>query len=167
MNPEDMTGKEPIELGEGRAPKKEEVLPEDVDKIGKMNKDALKVFAWRKLGINLDLSQHIGIIRGELIKKSQIALGIILQDTSIDDSTRDAIEKIIPMYVKHPRTGRVFDSSPELLKRNDLIPCTREGVPLRQNEYYLPVPTPQFKGSSKNEMERMAAGMEKQIRHDL
>lgn len=169
MNPEDMTGKEPIDLGEKRAGEleKEAVLPEDVDKIMKFNKDALRVYAFKKFGFNLDLSQHIAIIRGELVKKAQIALGIILQDSSTDEATREAIEKIIPMYVKNGKTNRVFASSPELLKRQDLIPCTKEGIPLRANEYYIPAPKPQFKGDSRNEMERLHAGMEQQIRTDV
>jgi hypothetical protein len=169
MNPEDMTGKEPIELGERRsdAVKKESVLPEDIDKIMKLNKDALRVYALKKLGINLDLSQHIAIIRGDIVKRAQVALGIILQDSSTDESTRKEIEKIIPMYVKNNKTNRVFDSSPELLKRQDLIPCTKEGIPLKANEYYIPVSRPRFKGNSRNELERMYAGMEQQIRNDL
>lgn len=169
MEPENLTGNEPIELGErkpGEA-RKEAVVPEDVEKIMKFNKDALRTYALKKFGFNLDLSQHIAIIRGELVKKAQIALGIILQDSSTDDSMREAIEKIIPMFVKHPKTGRVFDSSPELLKRQDLIPCTSNGTPLRANEYYIPVPKPAFKGDSRHEMERMHAGMETQIRTDL
>lgn len=167
MHPADMTGTEPIDLGEGKAVEKEGVLPEDVDKIMRMNKDALRIYALKKFGFNLDLSQHIAIIKGELVKKVQIALGIILQDKNIDDTTREAIEKIIPMFVKHPKNGRVYDSSPALLKRLDLIPCTKAGVPLRANEYYIPTPRPAFKGNSNSEMERMAAGMEKEIRTDL
>ena len=43
MEPENLTGNEPIELGErkpGEA-RKEAVVPEDVEKIMKFNKDAL------------------------------------------------------------------------------------------------------------------------------
>ena len=168
MEPGNMTGREPIDLGEGKVgEKKEAVLPEDIDKIMKFNKDALRVYALNKFGFSLDLSQHIAIIRGELVKKAQIALGIILQDASTDEATREAIEKIIPMFVKHPKTGRVYDSSPELLKRLDLIPCTKNGTPLRSNEYYIPAPKPAYRSNSQSEMERMAAGMEKQIRHDV
>lgn len=163
MDAEELTGNEPIDLGEGRKTEMEPVVPEDVDKIGKINKDALRVFASKKFGINLDLSQHIGIIRGELIKRCLISLGEILQDDDVDDLTRKAIEKVVPMWVKHPINGRVFASSPALLKRLDLIPCTKDGRPLRANEYYIPEPKPQFKPGSKNEMERMAAGMENQI----
>ncbi len=163
----ELTGNEPIDLGEGKAVELEKVLPEDVDRIMKFNKDALRVFAVKKFGFNLDLSQHIAIIRGELVKKAQVALGIILADVDLDDETREAIEKVIPMYVKHPINGRVFDSSPDLLKRLDLIPCTKDGRPLRANEYYIPAPKPQYKAGSRSEMERVASGMEKEIRTDI
>ncbi len=167
MDSNELTGNEPIDLGEGKKPELEPVVPEDVDKLMKFNKDALRSFAVRKFGFNLDLSQHIAIIKGDMIKKCQIALGIILQDANVDDSVREAIEKVIPMYVKHPINGRVYDSSPDLLKRADLIPCTKEGRPLRSNEYYIPEPKPQYKGNSRSEMERMASGMESQIRDDV
>lgn len=163
---QELTGNEPIDLGEGKKPELEPVVPEDVDKIMKYNKDALRVFAVKKFGFNLDLSQHIAIIKGELVKKAQVALGIILQDSSTDEETREAIEKVIPMYVKHPKTGRVFASSPSLLKRLDLIPCTKEGRALRPNEYFIPKPKPIYKDNSRSEMERMAAGMESQITED-
>lgn len=140
------------------------MLPGDVDKICKFNKDALRVYALKKFGINLDLSVHIAMIRGNLVKKAMIALGEILQDGDVDDEMREAIEKVIPMYVKHPKTNRVFDSSPQLLKRTDLIPCTKEGRALRPNEYYIPQPKPQFHSNSGSEMERLAAGMESQIK---
>lgn len=163
-NTKELNGSEPIDLGEGKAVELETVVPEDVEKIMKFNKDAMRVFAMKKFGFSLDLSQHIAIIRGQLIKKCQIALGIILQDADTDDELREAIEKVIPMYVKHPVNGRVYDSSPQLLKRMDLIPCTKEGRPLRPNEYYIPQDKPQFKSNSGSEMERLAAGMETQIK---
>jgi hypothetical protein len=160
---QELTGNEPIDLGEGAKEKWEPVVAEDVDKVGKLNKDALRVFALKKFGFSLDLSQHIAIIRGNLVKKCLISLGEMLQDEDTDAITRQAIEKVIPMYMKHPINGRVFNSSPALLKRLDLIPCTKEGMPLRANEYYIPENKPQHKINSKNEMERMAAGMERQI----
>lgn len=159
----ELTGNEPIDLGEGAKTYLEPVVAADVDKVGKLNKDALRVFALKKFGFSLDLSQHIAIIRGNLVKKCLISLGEILQDEDTDDITREAIEKVVPMFVKHPVHGRVFASSPELLKRLDLIPCTKEGVPLRANEYYIPVAKPQHQTNSRSELERVAAGMETQI----
>lgn len=163
----ELTGDEPIELGEGKKPELEPVVPDDIDKIGKFNKDALRTFAVRKFGFNLDLSLHIAIIRGDLVKKCMINLGMMLQDKDTNDEVREAIEKVIPMYMKNPKNGRVFDSTPDLLKRTDLIPCTKEGRPLRSNEYFIPQPKPAYKKDSRSEMERMAAGMESQIRDDV
>lgn len=161
---QDLDGTEPIEMGEGKKREREPVLPEDIDKLCKMNKDAMAVYAMKKFGIDVDLSSHLVIIRGDLVKKSQIALGQILADPETDPSLREAIEKVIPLFVKNIKTNRVFDASPSLLKRMDLQPCTKEGVPLRQGEYYIPAPKKSFRRDSRNEMERLASGMEDQIR---
>lgn len=34
-------------------------------------------------------------------------------------------------YLLNPSTGRVLPASPRLLERSDLIPCSKDGVPLR------------------------------------
>lgn len=159
----EMTGNEPIDLGEGEKPQLEAVVAEDVDKVVKYNKDALKIFARKKFGFELDLSQHISIIKGDLVKRCQIKLGQILADPLTDEETRGRIEKIIPLYVRHPNNGRVFAASPALLARMDMIPCNKQGVALRQGHYHIPQPKPSFRKNSKNETERFAAGLENEI----
>lgn len=160
---ETLTGQEPIELGEGKNMELVPVEAEDIDRITKLNKDALRVFAYKKFGINLDLSSHIIVIRGDLIKKCQIALGIILEDPETDEETKAAIGKVVPRYVKNPKNKRVFDATPALLKRDDLVPCDEDGTPLKASEYFIPEAKPAFNSGSKSEMERLAAGMETQI----
>ncbi len=153
-----------IEMGEGKGKiKLEQVLPEDIDKIGKLNKDALSGFAQKKFGYKPNLLKHILVLRGELVMKAQIALGEIAEDEYTDEETRLAIEKVIPRFLKHPVNGRINPASPALLKRTDLIPCTKEGTPLRSHEYYIPDNKPANNPGSKNEMERVAASMERQI----
>ncbi len=153
-----------FDMGEGKgkvtlAP----VEPDDIVKIGKLNKDALASFALKKFGYKLNLLKHITVLRGELVLKAQVALGEITEDEYCDDETRMAIEKVIPKYLKHPVNGRINPASPQLLKRTDLIPCTKEGKVLRSHEYYIPVDKPSNNPGSQNEMERLAAGMERQI----
>ncbi len=150
-------------MSEGKAKELEPVLPEDVDKIGKLNKDALSSLAQKKFGYKPNLLKHINIIRGELVMKAQVALGEIAEDEYCDEETRIAIEKVIPRYLKHPVNGRVNPASPQLLKRTDLIPCTKDGTPLRSHEYYIPDDKPVNNPNSRNELERVAAGMERQI----
>ena len=152
-----------FEMGEGAKPKLEAVLPEDIEKIGKLNKDALQALAKKKFGYSLNLLKHIGILRGELIMKAQVALGEIAADEYCDEEVRQAIERVVPSYLKHPKNGRVNPASPQLLKRGDLIPCTKDGTPLRSHEYYIPSDKPNNNPNSTNEMERIAAGMERQI----
>ncbi len=148
--------------GKGKI-KLEPVLPEDIDKVCKANKDALATFAKKKFGYKPNLLKHISIIRGELVMKCQVALGEIAEDEYTDEETRLAIEKVIPRWLKHPVNGRVNPASPQLLKRSDLIPCTKEGKPLRSHEYYIPEDKPTMNPNSKNEMERLASSMERQI----
>lgn len=151
-------------MGEGKGKAKlEQVLPEDVEKIGKMNKDHLAGFAKKKFGYNVNLLKHLSILRGEVVMKCQVALGEIAEDEYTDEETRLAIEKIIPRFLKHPVNGRVNPASPALLKRHDLIPCTADGKILRGHEYYIPTDKPVNNPGSRHEMERVAAGMERQI----
>ena len=155
--------KEAFGMSEGKPKKLEDVLPEDIDKIGKLNKDALSSFAQKKFGYKPNLLKHISVLRGELVMKAQVALGEIAEDEYCDEETRIAIEKVIPRYLKHPVNGRINPASPQLLKRKDLIPCTKEGKPLRSHEYYIPDDKPVNNPNSRNELERVAAGMERQI----
>ncbi len=151
-------------MGEGKGKVKlVDVLPEDIDKIGKLNKDALAALALKKFGYKLNLLKHISVLRGELVLKAQVALGEIAEDEYTDDETRIAIEKVIPRFLKHPINGRINPASPQLLKRRDLIPCTKDGKPLRSHEYYIPSDKPVNNPGSQNEMERVMAGMERQI----
>ncbi len=152
-----------FEMGEGKEKKLEPVLPEDIDKISKLNKDSLAGFALKKFGYKLNLLKHITILRGELVMKAQVALGEIVEGEYCDEETRLAIEKVIPRFLKHPINGRINPASPQLLKRTDLIPCTKDGKPLRSHEYYIPDDKPVNNPNSKNELEKIAAGMERQI----
>ncbi len=159
-----MANEQEFGMGEGKGKAKlEDVLPEDVEKIGKLNKDALASFGLKKFGYKLNCLKHISILRGELVMKAQVALGEIAADEYCDEETRIAIEKVIPRFLKHPINGRINPASPQLLKRADLIPCTEKGVPLRSHEYYIPEDKPSNNPNSQNELERVAAGMERQI----
>jgi hypothetical protein len=155
--------KDAFEMKEGKKPELEAVEAEDVEKIGKLNKDALAAFAKRKFGYSLNLLKHLAILRGEVVMKAQVALGEIASDEYCDEETRLSIEKVIPRFLKHPKNGRINPSTPQLLKRGDLIPCTADGTPLRSHEYYIPDDKPKNNPNSTNEMERVAAGMERQI----
>lgn len=152
-----------FEMGEGKKVELEPVLPEDVDKLTKLNKDALCSFAQKKFGYKPNMLKHTSIIRGELVMKAQVALGEIADDEYCDEETRLAIEKVIPRFLKHPVNKRINPATPMLLKRGDLIPCTEDGRPLKSHEYYIPEDKPANNPNSKNEMERIASGMERQI----
>lgn len=129
------TGKEnEIEMGEGKPLVLEPCHAEDIDTIAKVNKDALRVFAKKKFGYNLDCAKHIYLIREELTKKVQIALNMIVDNPDASEEEKKAIEKILPKYLLHPVNKRINAASPELLARGDMIPCTKDGVPLSIKE---------------------------------
>lgn len=123
-----------IELGEGKAPALEPCVAEDIDKIAKVGKDALRILASKKFGYSLDCGGHIKDLRADLTKRVQIALNMIIDKPGASDKEKAAIEKVIPRYLLHPVNKRVNGATPALLARGDLIPCTKEGVPLEVPE---------------------------------
>jgi hypothetical protein len=123
-----------IELGEGKAPALEPCVAEDIDKIARVGKDALRIFASKKFGYSLDCGGHIKHLRADLTKRIQIALNMIIDKPGATDEEKAAIEKVIPRYLLHPTNKRVFGATPELLTRPDMIPCTKDGKPLEMPE---------------------------------
>lgn len=125
------TGEEnELEMGEGKKPELETCVAEDIDKIARVNKDTLRVFAKKKFGYDLDCGSHIKLLRAELTRKVQVALNMIIDKPDTDKETVEAIEKVIPRYLLHPVNKRVNEVTPELLARGDMIPCTKDGEPL-------------------------------------
>jgi hypothetical protein len=147
-------------MSEGRGNKEylEPCVVEDIDRIGRFNKDALAIFAKKKFGLNLDRSENISIIRGELIKKAQIALNLRVADPTINPEEKARIERAIPRYVMHPVTHRIFEATTALLLRKDMIPCEKDGTPV--HHYAMPEMRPR---QPKNELDRLALALEKEI----
>ncbi len=78
----------------------------------------------------MDCGTHIKLLRKELTKKVQIALNIIIDKPDATEEEKEAIEKVIPRHLLHPVNRRINQATPELLARGDMIPCTKDGVPL-------------------------------------
>ena len=157
--------KKSIEMGEGAGKKGvSPCVPEDIDMIAKSNKDALRVFAKKKFSINLDCGQHLNKIRLDLTKRVQVALGQIIDDPNIDEAIKMAIERRIPRYLLHPVNKRVFDASPYLLKRTDLIPCDKAGVPLAHFNEQEEVDEDDNDGS--DELDRLTQDKQEEIDDD-
>jgi hypothetical protein len=145
-------------MSEGGKVYKEPCVAEDMDKIGKLNKDALAVFAKKKFNINIDRGTNISILRGDLVKKVQIALNLRVADPEIGATERAQIEKVIPRFVMHPKNHRIFDATEALLLRNDMIPCEEDGTPIYH--YAMPV---KEKRKPRNELDRLSLDLERQI----
>ena len=133
---------EPEEVGEAEL---EEVLLEDIGKLGRYKMVQLEFYASKKLGYVVDTSFGLQVIKAKLIAKARIKLGQLTadDDPTGDDCLSKRVERIIPRYVKHPVNGKVFESSPALvanIKKSGLIPCTKDGRRLKSHEYFVPSP---------------------------
>ncbi len=157
-----MSGK--IDMKEGKGKSLEVCVPEDLNKIAKSNKDTLRVFAKKKFDISLDCGKHLTLIRKDLTKRVQVALGHIIDDPDTDEAIKKAIGMKIPRYLLHPVNKRVFDATPALLERIDLVPCDKEGTPLALFEEAEEVTEDDNDGS--DELERIAQDLEKEIDND-
>ncbi len=153
-----------IDMKEGKGPELPPCVPEDLSKVAKSNKDTLRVFAKKKFGINIDCGSHLKLIRKDLTKRVQVALGHIIDNPDTDDAIKRAIEMKIPRYVLHPVNKRVFEATPALLKRTDLIPCDKEGVPMGHFEDEEEIAGDDNGGS--DELERIAQDLEDKIDND-
>jgi hypothetical protein len=145
-------------MGEGGPAHKEPCVAEDMDKIGKLNKDALAIFAKKKFNLNIDRGTNISILRGDLVKKVQIALNLRVADPETGPTERAKIEKVIPRFVMHPKNHRIFAATEALLLRTDMIPCEEDGTPI----YHYAMPTVK-KREPKNELDRLSLDLERQI----
>ena len=145
-------------MKEGNRPALEACVVEDMDKIGRLNKDALAILAKKKFGLNIDRGENISILRGNLVKKVQIALNIRAADPEITEKEKVAIEAVIPKYVRHPINHRIFEATPTLLLRPDMIPCDAEGNPVHFQ--YVP---PVKKAPATNELDRLSLDLERQV----
>jgi hypothetical protein len=160
-----MPGKDEFGMGEGKGKViLESCVPEDIDKIAKSNKDWLRVFAKKKFNHSLDCGRNMILIRKDLTKRVQVALGHIIDDPETDEAIKRAIERKIPRFLLHPVNKRVNAASPELLKRTDLIPCTEEGEPLSMfiEQEQLGVP----EAHSGAEIAKIAQDLEDEINND-
>jgi hypothetical protein len=145
-------------MKEGEKGYKEPCVAEDMDKIGKLNKDALAIFAKKKFNIYINRGTNISILRGDLVKRVQVALGMIIEDPNINETQRRAIEKVIPRYLMHPKNGRIFAATPALLLRHDMIPCTEQGEPI-----FVQQPVVAKDDPASDELNRLSLDLERQV----
>ncbi len=145
-------------MKEGEKPTFEPCVAEDMDKIGKLNKDALAVFAKSRFNLNIDRGMNISILRGDLVKKVMVALGMLAADPNINAVQKAAIQAVIPRYLMHPVNHRVFEATPALLKRHDMIPCTKEGAPVHVQQPVVIANDP-----ASDELNRLSLDLERQV----
>jgi hypothetical protein len=145
-------------MKEGEKPGLEPCVAEDMDRIGKLNKDALAIFAQKKFNLSIDRGTNISILRGDLVKKVMVALGMLAEDPNINEVQRAAIERVIPQFLRHPHNHRVFVSTPALLLRHDMIPCDKLGNPVHVQQ-----PVVAAKDPASDELARLSLDLERQV----
>lgn len=93
----------------------EEMSCLDID-IDRATKDELSEYAREKLRTELNMGKRIAELRADVRS---------LVEEAVEGPTEDG--KPRPQYVRNPETGFVFEATPILLARKDLIPCDAEG----------------------------------------
>lgn len=107
------------------------VTIKDINKVEKMDKDALKKWTNQPCTFNhvIDITRSEAHLRNQVIGMIKVRLG-----EEIDRKRKDG-EKVDDMnkgelslgYLLNPGNRRVFEATAALLKRDDFIPCDKEG----------------------------------------
>ena len=111
------------------------VSMKDIDRVGKMEKDALKKWTNQPSTFNyvIDHTRSISHLRNQVIGMIKIRLGEEMEKQNLEDrrsgkavDDTDANEFSMG-YLLNPANMRVFDATAALLRRQDFIPCDKNG----------------------------------------
>lgn len=113
------------------------VTMKDVDRVKKMNKDELKKWVNQPCTFNhvIDHIRPIGHLRNQVIGLIKIRVGEEAEKRNeenkragIDVDDNDVNTDEFKMgWLLNPSNMRVFEATAELLKRDDFIPCEKNG----------------------------------------
>lgn len=85
-----------------------------------MKKDELADYALAEHGVELDMTKKTADLRAEVAALDAAKAGNA-------PNVAAEPEAAAPEYLRHPVNLRVYLSTPELLKRNDMVPCDKNG----------------------------------------
>ena len=91
--------------------------------VAKMKKDELALYAIAEHGVELDLARPVKELREYVTSLDEKKAGKGVPD-------KEDEEKPESSHLKHPVNGRVYQSTPVLRAREDLIPCNAKGKPV-------------------------------------
>lgn len=108
------------------------VTMKDVDKVKKMDKDALKKWVNQPCTFNYVIdttNRTIAHLRNQVIGMIKVRMGEEIEKKrkkggKVDDIDTDELSL---GYLFNPSNNRVFEATPALLKRIDLVLCDRKG----------------------------------------
>ena len=91
--------------------------------VAEMKKDELALYAIAEHGVELDLAKPVKELREYVTALDEKKAGKGVPD-------KEDEEKPESSHLKHPVNGRVYQSTPVLRARKDLIPCNAKGKPV-------------------------------------
>lgn len=95
---------------------------EGENSVSTMKKDDLSAYALAEHGVELDLTKPIKDLREYVASMDD-------KKAKKQGQTQDDEEKEVPLstHLKHPVNGRVYEATPALRARKDMLPCNAKG----------------------------------------
>ncbi len=122
-----------VEIGEAKVggEREELVIGSDVTEVLKMNKDELKAYAYSRFGIKLSLHKKIKLLKLQVatLIKEKIRAANPNQEQK-EAPKEEGPKKQNPKLLLHTGNGRVFEWTPLLAKRSDMVACNNKGKKL-------------------------------------
>lgn len=107
------------------------VTMKDVEKVEKMDKDQLKKWVNQPCTFNyvIDTTRSISNLRNQVIGMIKVRLGEEIEKKIKNGENMDGIDtkELSLGYLFNPANRRVFEATTALLKRQDFIPCDKDG----------------------------------------
>lgn len=107
---------------------------EDIDRVGKMEKDDLKKWVNQPCTFNyvIDHTRPINHLRNQVVGMIKIRVGEDIEKRKQEDMRAGiAVEEddadYSMGYLLNPANMRVFEATPALLRRQDFVPCDKNG----------------------------------------
>lgn len=107
------------------------VTMKDVAKVGKMNKDQLRAWTNQPCTFNyvIDTTRSMSNLRNQVTGMIKVRLGKEIEKKIKNGENVDGVDakELSLGYLFNPANRRVFVATTALLKRQDFIPCDKEG----------------------------------------
>lgn len=107
------------------------VTMKDINRVKKMNKDDLKKWVNQPCTFNhvIDTTRSITHLRNQVIGMIKVRIGEEIEKKRKDGENVDDMDagELSLGYLLNPANNRIFEATAVLLRRQDFIPCDKEG----------------------------------------